>query len=673
MNSIRQQTVEQDDAALLGATGLIQRSRGFSRPVYLAVIVGLALTTLGLGFAALVVTPAGTNAAIWWPAAGTSALLYLLYRGPRWQVLVLIGVIGGATNLLIGRPPIFAVWGIVVLVSEVLVFAVVLGPQRRDAMLGTVRGMLRFLAAVIAGAVAVGVAGGTSFLVLVGANPVETFARLFPSHLSALLLIVPIALVPLARRREGFRIELLVQSALIAMTVPLITQVQALLIGALLFPLFAWAAVRFRPIVVTVQLLAFSVAASVLAALGGAAFSNADVPVAIVLQVYLLSMALTTQSITVVRSERAELRAENQRQAGLLRGGFVGSQVGSMFVRSEAGGNSNILAMNDVAAELADPTWVDPLIDAWVASDEDDVSTEVLLDDGRTVQVYCRRLPTADGETVLGMQLVDITELVEAQSAMAHAVERERGVAQELRALAQQKDDFVSSVSHELRTPITSILGFAEELAETATPDQQQAAEIIMRNATRLTEMVEQLLEIGRMTSPNPLREARTIDLTMIARETMEEQSGIAHAHQVTITDHLSTDPTPVLASTNTAGRIVTNLLSNALKFTPPGGNVDITTVTDGSLVTLIVDDSGPGISDDDLPRVFERFFRSNDAHKRVTPGTGLGLSIVQSLVETHNGEIAISRSPLGGARVAVKLPASEVVTTSDAGPSFPA
>lgn len=90
-----------------------------------------------------------------------------------------------------------------------------------------------------------------------------------------------------------------------------------------------------------------------------------------------------------------------------------------MFVRAEKARSASILDINDVAAELADPTWVDRLIDAWVASDEDDVSTEVLLNDGRTVQVYCRRLPTADGETVLGMQLVDITDFVDAQAAMA--------------------------------------------------------------------------------------------------------------------------------------------------------------------------------------------------------------------------------------------------------------
>lgn len=153
----------------------------------------------------------------------------------------------------------------------------------------------------------------------------------------------------------------------------------------------------------------------------------------------------------------------------------------------------------------------------------------------------------------------------------------------------------------------------------------------------------------------------------MIARETMEEQSGIADTHHVTIADHLSTDPTPVLASTNATGRIVTNLLSNALTFTPPGGSVDMRTVSDGTLVTLIVDDSGPGISGEDLPRVFERFFRSDDAHKRLTPGTGLGFSIVRSLIETHNGDVAISRSPLGGARVVVNRPASAVATTSEA------
>lgn len=647
---------------MLGAVGLIQRAREFSRPVYVTIIAGLVLTTFGLGFAALYLTPSSGTAAIWWPAAGTSALLYLLYRGPRWQVLFIVGTVAVISNLLIGRPPTFAAWGAVIVMTEVLVFAAVLGPQGRTAMLATSRGLVRFIAAAAVASATVGIIGAVAFVALVNASPLTSFATLVPSHLSALLLIVPLALVPLPRRRGGQKPELAIQAAITAIVTLLVfAPFQSEPIGPLLFPFFGWAAVRFRPIVATVEIAMLGAVSSVLTAVGGGPFAatGGDLSSALLVQIYLLSIALTIQFIVTVRSERAELRAENERRSTLLRGGFVGSQVGSMFVLAEPDANPRILEINDLAAQLADDAWLMPLISAWLESGNDDLTTEVLVDDGRTIQVYGRRVPTADGDTVLGLQLVDISDFVLAQEAMENAVNRERRVTDELRDLARQKDDFVSSVSHELRTPITSIIGFAEELKESATPDQQQATDIIVRNAQRLTEMVEQLLEIGRMTAPNPLREARTIDLTTIVRDAIEEQSGIAQKRDVTINDRLSTDPTPVIASTNTAGRIITNLLSNAIKFSPPGGTVEISTASDGTVVTLVVDDSGPGVSDSDLPHVFERFFRSDDAEKRLTPGTGLGLSIVRSLVQSHDGDIAISRSPLGGARVVVTLPAA--------------
>lgn len=662
----RQRDLQVEDVALLGAVGLVQRSRELSRPAYAALIVGLALITFGLGFVALYLTPAGGNAAIWWPTAGTSVVLYLLYRGPRWQVLVLVGGVAALSNLLIGRPPEFAFWAFVVVVSELLAFTWLLGPQGRSAMLATSRGLLRFVGACVSAAVVVGLIGTFSFTLLVGADPLASFAALVPSHLSALLLIVPLALVPLPRRPSGQRVELVVQVILTTVVTLLVfAPFQNEAIGALLFPFFGWAAVRFMPIVATVELVVLGAVGSVLTVLGGGPYATTDpgISATLLVQVYLLSIALTIQFITVVRSERAELRAENERRATLLRGGFVGSQVGSMFVRAERGVSPSILEINDVAAELVEASWFDPLIEAWLESGVDDLTTEVLVDDGRTVQLHGRRVPTADGDTVLGLQLVDISDFVAAQEAMAHAVERERRVSDELRELSRQKDDFVSAVSHELRTPITSIVGFAEELHETALDEQRQASEIILRNASRLTEMVEELLELGRMTAPNPVRESNSIDLTAIVADAVVDQSQTARDGRVTVETDLCPQPTLVMGNANALGRIATNLLANAIKFTPAEGTVRVTTSCDDDAVRLVFDDSGPGINDADRPRVFERFFRSADAAKRQTPGTGLGLSIVKSLVELLEGRIEIERSPLGGARMSVTLPRASAAT----------
>lgn len=641
-------------------------------PAYAALITSLALVSFALGFTALYLTPAGGTAAIWWPAAGTSAILYLVYRGPRWQVLVIVAAVAALSNVLIGRPPEFALWASIVVVSELVVFAWVLGPQGRSAMLATSRGLLRFIVAVVSAALTVGLVGMLGFFLLTGAEPLVSFAALVPSHLSALLLIVPIALVPLPRRPRGQTLELVLQVTLTTMATLLVfAPFQTEAIGALLFPFFGWAAVRFVPIVATVELVVLGAVGSVLTVLGGGPYAepDPDVSATLLIQVYLLSIALTVQFITVVRSERAELRAENERRATLLRGGFVGSQVGSMFVRAEPGASPRILEINEVAAELVEPDWFDPLILAWLDSGVDDLTSEALLADGRTVQLHGRRVPTADGDTVLGLQIVDISDFVAAQEAMAHAVERERRVADELRELARQKDDFVSAVSHELRTPITSIVGFAEELHDTATDDQRQASEIIVRNAARLTEMVEELLELGRMTAPNPVRETSSLDFTAIVRDAVIDQSATAREARVTVETDFCPDPTLVVGNANALGRIATNLLANAIKFAPAEGTVRVATACADGAVRLTIDDSGPGISDADHPRVFERFFRSADAAKRQTPGTGLGLSIVKSLVELLEGRIDIERSPLGGARMIVTLPQATDAVESDGAP----
>ena len=670
MTPIRQQELQRQDAALLGAVGLIQRSRDLPRPVYVALITALALITFGLGFAALALTPPGGTAAIWWPAAGTSALLALLYRGPRWQVMIIVAGVAASSNLLIGRPPVFALWAVIILVSELAVFLAVLGPQARSAMLASSRGLTRFILAAVAASTTVGVIGAASFVLLVGADPLVSFTSLVPSHLSALLLIVPIALVPLPRGLSRQRTELLFQASFTAVVALLIfAPFQSEAIGALLFPFFGWAATRFPPIVATAELVVLGALASVLTVLGGGPYAGveAGLPAALLVQVYLLSMAITIHFITSVRSERAELRAENDRRAALLRGGFVGSQVGSAFVRADEQGAPTVLEANEVAHGIIAPGWFEPFVAAWVASGAEAVSTEVLLDDGRTLQVYGRRVETADGDTVLGVQLVDISDFVAAQRAMVHIVERERSVVEEMRALAQQKDDFVSAVSHELRTPITSIVGFAEELDETADASQRQATEIIVRNANRLTEMVEELLELGRMTAPNPVRERGIHDLSQLAREAIADQAATARDRGIVVEERLCDRITPVEGSSGSLIRIITNLVANALKFTPDGGVVRVTTACDDQAVTLTVDDSGPGISDDDAPHVFDRFFRSSDPVKRQTPGTGLGLSITRSLVELLDGTIAIERSDLGGARLVVRLPRAAVDGAPDA------
>jgi len=127
-----------------------------------------------------------------------------------------------------------------------------------------------------------------------------------------------------------------------------------------------------------------------------------------------------------------------------------------------------VLEANATATEIVTRGWLPSILGTWLDDPIADLNHELTLPDGRSWRVFGSLVPAPQGETIAGIQLVDVSDHVAAREAMAHAIDREHAVAEELRALSKQKDDFVSAVSHELRTPITSILGFAEDLDENA-------------------------------------------------------------------------------------------------------------------------------------------------------------------------------------------------------------
>lgn len=651
----------------LSAPTLIERSRLWSRPLRVLVIGGLSVLSFLLGIASLYITPPGSGAAIWWPAAGVGALIYLLYRGPRWQVFLLVSAVGLLSNIAVGRPLSFALTGAIILVIELVVFVRVLGPQASGAMLSTMRGFGRFLIAVLAAALTIGIEGAVTLWWLARIDPLTSFLALIPSHASALLLIVPIALVPLPRRTGrplvGPAVEGVVQLVLtVALAIVVFSPALPVPMLFTLFPLFAWAASRFPPAFVVAELLIVAAIVPTLTVISGGPFGQAQgypAPGAIV-QLFMLSAAITTLFLAVVRNERELLVEDKERRAALMRGGFLGAQVGFLVLRQGRGEPLQVLEANATASEIVDRGWLHDIVGDWMDSPATDLNREITLPDGRSWQIFGSLVPSPRGERIAGIQLVDVSDHVAAREAMAHAYDRERAVAEELRDLARQKDDFVSAVSHELRTPITSIIGFAEDLDEAVKPEDRTLTEVIIRNSNRLAGMVEQLLELGRMTAPNPVRSAGVVDLNRVVAETAQDQCLTATHVDVTIETTLSEADPLVPGDENSLARIVTNLLSNAIKFTPPHGTIRLTTSVEGDAAVVTVDDSGVGINPEDRTHIFERFYRSNDDAKLVAPGTGLGLAIVRSLVELLGGSIEVDDSPLGGARFVVRLPVAE-------------
>lgn len=651
------------------APALIERSRGWSLPLYVTVIATLSLLSFLLGFASLYITAPGSGVAIWWPAAGVGALIYLMFRGPRWQVLLLVSAVGLLSNIAVGRPLSFAFTAAIILVVELVVFVWVLGPQSRGALLSSMRGLGRFLLAVLAAALTIGIEGAVTLYLLAGIDPLVSFAALLPSHASALVLIVPLALVPLPRAGAAVALSRRIEGGLqlaatLALALVVFSPTLPIPMVFTLFPLFAWAASRFSPIFVVIELLLVAAIVPTLTVASGGPVGSAQgvQNPGWIVQLFLVSAAITCLFLSTVRTEREKLVTEKERRAAVMRGGFLGSQVGFLVLRSTPAEGIQVLEANATATEIVARGWLPSVIGNWLDRPVDDLNRELTLPDGRSWQIFGSLVPAARGEVVAGIQLVDVSDHVAAREAMAHAIDRERAVAEELRALSRQKDDFVSAVSHELRTPITSILGFAEDLDESASPEEHVMTEVIVRNSKRLAGMVEQLLELGRMTAPNPVRAAGAVPLNRIVAETVEEQGHMAQTAGVVVETHLHEPAPSVVGDEISIGRVVTNLLSNAIKFTPDGGTILLTTSVDDEYAELAIDDSGVGVSPDDRERVFERFYRSSDEAKLAAPGTGLGLSIVRSLVELQGGTIEIADSPLGGTRFVVTLPLADAL-----------
>lgn len=631
--------------------------------------VGMGSLTLGLGVASLIIIPpAGTGAAVWWPAAGTGVLFALLFRGPVWVPLSVIAATGLVANLVAGRPLAFAIVALVILTVEASVVLAIVGRHGEHARLNGVRGLGRLFVACVAGALALALLGSTSLFVLAGAPILPTALALTLSHLSALLLMVPIALVPLSRRTlrvKPLRIVEGVAQFTVTLTLAtiLFSPVLPVPLLFLLFPLFAWAATRFRPLYVVAQLAAIALLIPALFLLvGGPYLATTNVPTpGLLVQLFMISAAITTLFLAVGRSEREALLDERERRAVLLRGGFIGAQVGFLVAERSPAGELQIVESNEVGRQMAQGGWLEPIIDAWLHHPQNDLTQEVTLDTGRSYQVFAsvtgHALHEDDDASAVGIQLVEITDTIAARDALARTLERERAVTLELRELARQKDVFVSAVSHELRTPITSILGFAEEIDDTGPHETKQAAEIIIRNSRRLAAMVEQLLELGRLASPETHLHLGSARLDALVGEAVEEQSVAAERAGLMVDADLHADGREVLIEPLSLGRILTNLLSNAIKFTPRGGIVRVSTNAHGPRAIIMVDDSGVGISPDERHRVFDRFYRSASEEKLATPGTGLGLPIVKALVESAGGTITIDDSPIGGTRFIVELP----------------
>jgi signal transduction histidine kinase len=245
----------------------------------------------------------------------------------------------------------------------------------------------------------------------------------------------------------------------------------------------------------------------------------------------------------------------------------------------------------------------------------------------------------------------------------------------EMQDLNRLKDEFLGTVSHELRTPLNAVLGWARLLrGRSLTPGQtQRALDTIERNAIAQAQLIDDLLDVSRIISGKLPLDFQPVELSTVIEAAVDALRPAADAKQVTLVVVLEPGAGSVWGDGPRLQQVIWNLVSNAVKFTPPGGRVEVSLVADGGAAQLRVADSGVGISSDFLPFVFDRFRQADSTTTRRHGGLGLGLAIVRHLVELHGGTVeAHSEGPGLGATFTVRLPIRAFIEQASSGSAEP-
>jgi two-component system OmpR family sensor kinase len=255
----------------------------------------------------------------------------------------------------------------------------------------------------------------------------------------------------------------------------------------------------------------------------------------------------------------------------------------------------------------------------------------------------------------------EVGRLADALDSMLGQIEaayraRAEGEARALRSEDRMRQ-FVADASHELRTPLTSVRGLAEfglQQGDSASPDELlRLMTLIQGEASRMGRLVEDLLVLARFDQDRRLDRGH-VDLASIAAQAVQAARIVSPGRPLTL---LAGDPVIVYADSERLRQVIDNLIGNAMQHTPPRSPVTVSVTSTAGTGEIVVADGGPGMTAEQAARVFERFYRTDDARTRARGGTGLGLSIAASLAAAHGGDITVDTEPGQGAAFRVRLP----------------
>jgi signal transduction histidine kinase len=249
---------------------------------------------------------------------------------------------------------------------------------------------------------------------------------------------------------------------------------------------------------------------------------------------------------------------------------------------------------------------------------------------------------------------------------LAHSLNRMSSQLQEkieaIERLDRVRQEFVSDVSHELRTPLTIIQGFSEAVLDGLVKSKEQQ-DLYLKNiideAQRLRNLVDDLLDLKAMEAGKTFDEKEYVVLNKLLGITSNRFRPVAASKGVTVNTGMPREAVIVFGSIDRLKQVFTNLIDNAVNYSPPGGNVVVEMGLQGDLAFVSIKDSGPGIPRQELDNIWERFYKIDKSRSRHGSGTGLGLSIVKNIVEGHGGHVTADNLPDGGAVFTVYLPVS--------------
>jgi two-component system OmpR family sensor kinase len=264
-----------------------------------------------------------------------------------------------------------------------------------------------------------------------------------------------------------------------------------------------------------------------------------------------------------------------------------------------------------------------------------------------------RRVPERDSRTEVGQLSLALNGmLAQIQQAMASS----ESSAEKARTSEERMRRFITDASHELRTPLTTIRGFAELYRQGAARDIEMLMSRIESEARRMGLLVDDLLLLARLDAQRPIERHR-VDLLALASDAVHDAQAIAPEREITMEVFDGPGTPEVLGDEARLRQVLGNLVTNAVQHTPETADITVRVGTDGDDAVLEVVDQGPGMSQQDALRIFERFYRTDSSRARISGGTGLGLSIVDSLVYAHGGTVTVTTAPGQGCRFFVSLP----------------